>query len=159
MLYEVSEEDILICDKDLNIIEGNGSPSIETSLHVNILLALEDYKVSIHTHTLYSNVYGYADMEIPVLSPVTEALVGRMPLVEEAKPGSDKLVDGCLEKVLEIKNERKGLPMGLILKRHGVLALSKELESAYTAIDAMEEAARSAIFSDMLKFLHSKDAG
>ena len=153
MLYRINPSDIIIIDKNFNIIQGKGTPSIETKLHINILLELKDYNVSIHTHGFYSNAFGYADEEIPVVSPVTEALVGRMLLVEEAKPGSDKLAKGCFEKVLEIKNERKGLPIGLMMKKHGVLALAKDLEGAYTAIDAMEEAARCSIFSGLIKLL------
>jgi L-fuculose-phosphate aldolase len=155
-IYDINEEDILICDKDLTVIEGNGLPSIETKLHINVLLYLEDYTVSIHTHSPYGNVFAFAGMEIPVVSPVTEALVGRTPLVEEANPGSDKLGEGCLEKVMEMKNIRDGKAIGLVLKKHGVLSLAKSLSEAYTAIDAMEEAARSVLFSELLKFLTYK---
>lgn len=80
-----------------------------------------------------------------------------MLLVEEAKLGSDKLAKGCLEKVLEIKNERKGLPIRLIMQKHGILTLAKDLEGASTAADAMKEAARCSIFSSLIKFLVNED--
>jgi ribulose-5-phosphate 4-epimerase/fuculose-1-phosphate aldolase len=152
MLYEIRYEDILVIDKNLNVLSNSAeNQSVETELHITLLNALEDYNASIHVHPYYSNVFAYNSMEIPINSNVMEYYVGKTKVVRAAKGGSKELCQGCFEKMLEIKDERKGRPINLLLDRHGVITIAKNLEEAFAAINAIEQAAMYELFSKLIR--------
>ena len=52
--------------------------------------------------------------------------------------------------MLEIKDERKGRPINLLLDRHGVITIAKTLKKL-AAINAIEQAAMYELFSKLIR--------
>lgn len=63
----ITEEDVVVCDLDGNIVQGTRKPTIEMGMHLAIYRARQDVNAVIHTHPTYSMVYSCQGKDIPCL--------------------------------------------------------------------------------------------
>jgi len=65
---DITADDIVVMDKNFRVVEGHRKPSIEYHLHISVMNARDDVNAIIHTHPVYSSVFGVLREEIPGIS-------------------------------------------------------------------------------------------
>ena len=81
---EIDAEDILLCDYDLNIIEGTGVLSRESRMHAMLLKNIPEIGAVIHAHPEYTMVYVAAMKPIPSVTEATQKM-GDCMLIAQAR--------------------------------------------------------------------------
>ena len=73
MPYDIIRtEDIVVMNRDMEIVEGTCKPTIEYGMHIGIMNAREDVNAVIHTHPVDSQVFACLHEDIP---PVIDCLL------------------------------------------------------------------------------------
>ena len=85
-------EDILLCDMQGNILEGNGRASSEIRMHIMVYQERNDVNGIFHAHPVYGTTLAVAGIALdePILVEVIVS-IGKIPLVEYGTPGQDSL--------------------------------------------------------------------
>ncbi|MBI2995925.1 MAG: class II aldolase/adducin family protein [Candidatus Melainabacteria bacterium] len=148
-LIEVS--DFVVVDMNGNII-SNGSRELtsELSLHLEAYKKRTDIKAVVHAHppaTVSFSVAGI-DFNQPVI-PETIVLLGEIPTVPYREPGTNKL--GELVGVYIEKHD------AVILERHGVVTVGKDIFNAYCKLESLEHAAKIMYFAHTLGDIKTLD--
>ncbi len=111
---------------------GNKRPSMETPFHISIYRSREDVRAVIHCHPPSCTVLAIAG--IPVRTTITPEgilVLGReVPLIPYATPGSEKLAEVVTD---GLQNSDVCL-----LKKHGVIAVGKDLMEAFNRLETLE---------------------
>jgi L-ribulose-5-phosphate 4-epimerase len=132
-LLDVSLDNLVITTLDGVIVEG-GTPSTELPMHCAIYHARPDTEAIVHVHSLYSTIFAILGKPIELLTAESKIILGELPLVEFAEPGSKNLAELVADHLKECKS--------CILARHGIVAVSsKNLKDAYYLAELVEETA------------------
>ena len=148
-LRDVTAEDILVVDENGKIIEGKEGlkPSKETSLHINVYKFRPGIDSVVHVHPSYSTAYSILKKQVPVLTASSILKLKEIPIVGYANPGSKELSDFVAECVQKSPEYVKALT----LEAHGLLAWDKGLNNAFDIAELVEETARAAFISSLIK--------
>jgi L-fuculose-phosphate aldolase len=143
--YEkIRTQDVVIVDKNGNVVEGELKPSSETPMHTYIYRHRSDVRAVIHTHAPYSTILAVVNKELPIVTQdiamfVTGSTVRVAPF---RAPGSKDLG--------KVAHEYMGDSDVVLLQNHGTLAVGKSLQVAYAATWALERAAMAYCYSLMM---------
>jgi L-ribulose-5-phosphate 4-epimerase len=143
--YEkIRPEDVVIVDKEGNIVDGKLKPSSETPMHTNMYRNRPNVRAVIHTHAPFSTVLAVVNKELPIDTQDLAMFVsgGVVKVAPFRAPGSKDLG--------EIANEYMGDSDVVLLQNHGTLAVGKSLLMAYSATWALERAAMAYCYSLMM---------
>lgn len=128
-------EDVVIVDLNGHIIDGNLKPSSETPMHLAIYRDRPDVDAVVHTHSPYASSFAVLGKEIPIVLAEMGSVVGGSVLVTPyCRPGSDILA----KEVVKNLRDRSGVLIG----NHGVVAIGRTLDEAFTAAMVIEDGAR-----------------
>ncbi len=128
-------DDIQIIDFEVEPVEGDLAPSVETMLHIGIYQARKNINAIIHTHPIHASAISVAGLEIPViLEDQVTFLGGEIRLAEYALPGSQELV----ENVIAALGERNAV----LLPNHGAVGIGRAMREAFTASELIEKTAK-----------------
>ena len=132
-------------------------PSKELVLHRALYRHHPDCAAVAHLHSTHAvAVSCLADLDpdqpLPTITPYFAMRVGRLPLVEYAHPGSERL-EGEVARAAERSR-------CLLLRNHGSLAAAPTLEGAVDAVEEIEETARLFLLLEnrAARFLSERDA-
>ncbi|MEZ0346374.1 MAG: class II aldolase/adducin family protein [Infirmifilum sp.] len=136
-------EDILVIDSNLNVVEGEGRPSVETRTHLAVYRARKDVKAVVHAHSPYASVLAALRRSLPpILEETVIYLGGEVKVAEYAVTGSEELA----ENVVRALGERNAV----ILANHGALACGSSLDEALDSLVYLERAAKTYILASLL---------
>lgn len=135
-LRELAPEQILFVSPGAPPPESGPRPSIETAFHAAIYAARPDINAVLHVHSRYATLYAIKGRPIPLHAAADKILLGPIPLIAAAEPGSPQLVR-LIEKQLAEDKECKAL----LLTGHGAIAMGEDMEAAFNIADMLEEAA------------------
>ncbi|MEM4513633.1 MAG: class II aldolase/adducin family protein [Ignisphaera sp.] len=146
---ELKVDDLVKINLDGDIIEGHHKPSSEWRFHVAIYKARQDVFAVIHTHNPAVLVLDLLDISLdPNLLIESKYYIKGIVYVPEAEPGSEELAKHVTEKVLTDVN-------AIILRKHGVVSLGRNLYEAETVAEALEDLAQIQLYTLTLKTLMS----
>ena len=132
----ITEEDVVVCDLEGNIVQGTRKPTIETGMHLAIYRARKDVNAVIHTHPTYSMVYACQGKDIPLfMDEAAQTLGDTCRTTPYALPGSRELADGCVAALGETAN-------ACLVHSHGAVAVGGDMETAFRVCTVLEIAAR-----------------
>ena len=140
----LEKEDILVIDKEGNVLEGNKKPTSELALHLAIHKKFKEKSIVIHTHSPWTVYYfHYFD----TLTPITfeeKFYLGNIIAIPQTTPTVTdvSLVISALE-----NNDI------VVLKNHGVVAIGKEFVSVFSLIELLETTAKVSLITHNLKSL------
>ena len=120
-----------------------GKPSSETALHLNIYRKRQDVHAIIHAHPVTATALTGAG--IPFAADiVTEGamVLGEVPTVPYAPPGSLELAEGC--------GAAAETASVFLMERHGAVTLGTDLKEAFYRLDTLEAVAK--MYRDSLIF-------
>lgn len=128
-------EDLVLMDIYTLEYKGQRKPSSEKDLHAGILRTKSNINAVIHSHPSYCCSVAAAHIEVPVMSPEMESLVGgSIKIAKYALPSTKSLTNGAME-AMEERN-------GCIMANHGVAACGEDIDKAFEVIRIMEDSCR-----------------
>lgn len=145
----LSPENILLCDYDLNVLEGIGVPSRECRMHALLLKNIPEIGAVIHAHPEYTMVFVSAVKPIPSVTEATQKM-GDCQLIEQAKAYSEDLAENVYDFFKDKREQLKKSGLCGLLPLHGTVAVGKHLEQAFSVVERIECDARCNIFGKLI---------
>jgi L-ribulose-5-phosphate 4-epimerase len=131
----LTPESMVVLDLNGNVIEGERSPSSDTSSHLYIYRHRPDVNGVVHTHSDYATAFAAVGRPIPVyLTAQGDEFGGPIPC------GGFALIGG--EEIGKIVVETIGSSPAVLLKNHGVFTVGQSGEAAVKAAVMVEDVAR-----------------
>jgi L-fuculose-phosphate aldolase len=127
--------DLVLCDLSGTVIEGEGKPTSELSMHLMAYRERPNVGAVIHAHPPTATAFAAVSLPLDVLAlPEMVVLIGPIALVPYATPGTEELA----------RQLQKYLPThdGFLLENHGALSVGKDLRQACQRMDLIEQNAR-----------------
>ncbi|MBN2501268.1 MAG: class II aldolase/adducin family protein [Anaerolineales bacterium] len=132
---QMQVEDICVLDFEMQPIEGERKPSIESGMHAAVYEQRPDAHIIIHTHQPYASALAIIDKPIPALFDEQVRLLGRgVDIIPYGPSGTSMLAGNVRKKVGNGNN-------AYILKNHGVLVLGGDAERAIHNMALLEKCA------------------
>lgn len=131
-----TEKDIVVCDLDGNILDGNRKPTIEKKLHLQIYLNRPEINVVIHTHPIYSKVFACTKKDIPLfIDEAAQTLGDVVRVADYALPGFAELADNCVRAL-------RGRANACLLQSHGAVCVGEDIKMAFKVVKVLEMTAK-----------------
>ena len=134
-LKSLAEKDIVIVDMEENkIYNDSKTPTSELLMHLKIYKTRKDVNAVIHTHSPIATGFAFAGEKIERIEgfgPINDQFI---PYVDYYNPGSVELAE-AVSKGLEKSDV-------LILKKHGIVSVGKNLDEASLLSEFIEESAK-----------------
>lgn len=148
-LRDVTLNNAIITDLNGKKLEGDGIPSSELHMHLEIYKNRDDIRAIVHTHSPYATGFSFTDKKIPRLEgfgPIKEPYLKE---IEYATPGSMKLVELASN---GLKKEDV-----VILKNHGVVVVGSNLDETVLLAEFTEQSAKTGLIINLLKMNKIKE--
>ncbi|HKW09993.1 MAG TPA: class II aldolase/adducin family protein [Gemmatimonadaceae bacterium] len=132
---DVSEADLMIVDATGKPVAGSGRASSELGVHLRIYQLRRDVGAVVHAHPPFATALAVSggDLMAPVL-PEILVLIGGVPLVPYATPGSPALAD-AIEPFLQLHD-------AFLMANHGATSYGTTLSIAHQRMESLEHAAQ-----------------
>ncbi|MDD3985509.1 MAG: class II aldolase/adducin family protein [Methanobacterium sp.] len=134
-LKSLVEKEIVIVDMEGNLVyDSNMKPTSEILMHLNIYKKRKDINSVVHTHSPIATGFAFAEEKINRLEgfgPIEEKYI---PFVDYYPPGSTELADAVSKQL-----KKQDI---VVLKKHGVVAIGKNLDEATLLSEFIEESAK-----------------
>jgi L-ribulose-5-phosphate 4-epimerase len=130
---QMRPEDVCVLDYDLNLLEGERKPSIETGMHCAIYRVRPDVAAVIHTHQVYASALALIDAPIPTLFDEQALFLGSsVEIIPYALSGTEALARTIAEHVQNHNN-------AFIMKNHGALVFGTDMARAVHNVAILEK--------------------
>lgn len=128
--FETKPEDIVIVDLEGKIVDGKLKPSSEMGMHLIFYKNREDANAIVHTHSKFATAISCMGWD---LKPV-HYLIGfagyDVKCADYATYGSEELANNALASI--------GDRNAVLLANHGLIALGKNIETAFSTAEHLE---------------------
>lgn len=141
----IRPEHVVILDLELQHIDGDYEPSVEKHMHAAAYRARPDVNAVVHTHPVFSSVFGVVEMELPAVSEDFAQIIGdcaRVALPYEL-PGTAELG--------QVAAAALGERNAVLLPRHGALSVGPTMAWALKVCRVLEKNAQI--------YLHARSLG
>lgn len=134
--YEVMTlDDLVVCDPEGEVVEGDRAPTTEKALHLACLRRHDDIGAVIHSHALYCSMFAVTRQPIPCVVEEFEVYVGgEVPVAEYRLTGSDELAEEVSRHV--------GDRGAVLMANHGLLTVGRDPRDAMKVAVLVERTAR-----------------
>jgi L-fuculose-phosphate aldolase len=132
--FEMTCEDIVLCDRRGHVIEGHCSPSSEMAFHQQLYDHRPDIGSVVHTHSVYATTLACLQREIPAVHYLVGFSGHKVPLAPYATFGTPELARSITSTI--------GQHNAVLLAHHGLVAVGKDLPTAFTVAEEIEFVAR-----------------
>ena len=128
-------DDLVVCDLDGNVVEGEREPTTEKALHLACLRTYSDIHAVIHSHAVYCSMFAVARRPIPCVIEELDVYVGGdVPVAEYRVTGSEELAAEVARHV--------GDRAAVLMANHGLLTVGKDPRDAMKVAALVERTAR-----------------
>jgi L-fuculose-phosphate aldolase len=140
----IKPEHVVVLTLDLELVEGIAEPSIEKAMHAAVYRRRPDVQAVIHTHPVYSSVFGVVRMELPAVSEDFAQIVGtRVGFPDRYDlPGTVELGESAADAL--------GQDNAVLLPNHGALSVGGSLQQAMKVSRVLEKNAQIYLFARLL---------
>ena len=130
----VTVEDIITVDMKGKILEGKGTPSSETFLHLGIYNKRKEINAVVHTHSPYATGFSMSGKDLKRLEGFGSIDNPYIPRVRYSKPGSSELAKETAKRMAGAD--------AVILENHGVVTTGVNLSEAVLLAEFIEDIAK-----------------
>ena len=142
---ELTPESMVVCDLDGNVIDGDRSPSSDTSTHAYVYRAMPQVYGVVHTHSTYATAWAARAEPIPcVLTMMADEFGGDVPIGPFALIGDDSIGRGVVETLRDSRSP------AVLMRNHGPFTIGPSARKAVAAAVMVEEVARTVHVSRQL---------
>ncbi len=141
---KIKAEHVVVLSLDLDLIEGYAEPSIEKHMHAAVYKTRADVNAVIHTHPVFSSVFGAVKMALPAISEDFAQIVGdKVDYAEPYElPGTEELAVSAAKGL--------GKHNAVILPNHGSLSVGDTIKMALKVSMVLEKNAQIYLFARLL---------
>jgi L-ribulose-5-phosphate 4-epimerase len=134
--YEkLSPANLVVLDLAGRVVEGDLTPSIDTSTHLYIYRHRADVNGVVHTHSPYASSFAVLGQRIPACLTTCGLLGGEVPLGRYFPPIGDESIG---EEIVRVA----GSSLAVIMQNHGVFTLGNNATHAVHVAMEVEEIAK-----------------
>ncbi|MET9378078.1 L-ribulose-5-phosphate 4-epimerase [Streptomyces sp. NPDC003035] len=142
---ELSPENMILCDLDGQVVEGEHAPSSDTAAHAYVYRHMPEVGGVVHTHSTYASAWAARGEAVPcVLTAMADEFGAEIPVGPFALIGDDSIGRGIVE---TLRGHRSP---AVLMKSHGVFTLGKDAKAAVKAAVMCEDVARTVHISRQL---------
>lgn len=141
-LKDVTPESLVVVDCLGKVVEGENKPSSELNMHLKIYQTRDDVGAVVHTHSPFATGFSHSEILIPQLEGFGKINDSYIKTADYASPGSIELA--------EIASDGLKADDGLVLKKHGVLAVGADLDEAVLLAEFIESSAKTGFVTCVL---------
>ena len=129
--------DMILCDLDGNVIEGERAPSSDTAAHAYVYRNMPAVGGIVHTHSSYATAWAARGEAIPrVITAMADESGGDIPVGPFAIIGDDSIGRGI---VATLDGHRS---RAVLMQNHGVFTIGSDARDAVKAAVMCEDVAR-----------------
>lgn len=142
---ELAPENMILCDLDGNVVEGDHSPSSDTAAHAYVYRHMPEVGGVVHTHSTYACAWAARGEGVPcVLTAMADEFGAEIPIGPFALIGDDSIGRGIVD---TLKGHRSP---AVLMQSHGVFTIGKDAKAAVKAAVMCEDVARTVHISRQL---------
>ena len=132
LAYETMRiEDLVVCDIEGKVVEGERGPTTEKALHLACLKAYDEIHAVIHCHAKFCTMFALTNQPIPCAIEEVEVFVGGdVPVANYKFTGSQELADEVSKWV--------GDRAAVLMANHGLLTVGKSPRDALKIANLVE---------------------
>lgn len=128
-------EDVCILNFELEMLEGNHKPSVESAMHGVVYQVRSDVNTIVHTHQVFASALALIKAPIPALFDEQARFLGRsIDIIPYAPSGTGLLRDKIAK---HVKNHNNAFMM----QNHGALTFGHNMERAVQNVEILEKCA------------------
>jgi L-ribulose-5-phosphate 4-epimerase len=134
---DLTPENMIVCDLDGKVVEGDLAPSSDTAAHAYVYRHMPHVGGVVHTHSTYASAWAARGEPVPcVLTAMADEFGGEIPIGPFALIGDDSIGRGIVE-TLAASNSP-----AVLMRNHGVFTIGKDAKAAVKAAVMAEDVAR-----------------
>ena len=134
---ELTPENMVVCDFEGRLVEGEHAPSSDTAAHAYVYAHMPEVGGVVHTHSTYATAWAARAEPIPcVLTMMADEFGGEIPIGPFALIGDDSIGQGI---VATLANHRSRV---VLMQNHGPFTVGRTAKAAVKAAVLCEEVAR-----------------
>ncbi|WP_030058548.1 L-ribulose-5-phosphate 4-epimerase [Streptomyces novaecaesareae] len=142
---ELAPHNMIVCDLDGNVVEGDHAPSSDTAAHAYVYRHLPEVGGVVHTHSTYACAWAARGEAVPcVLTAMADEFGAEIPVGPFALIGDDSIGRGIVD---TLKGHRSP---AVLMQNHGVFTIGKDAKAAVKAAVMCEDVARTVHLSRQL---------
>lgn len=142
---DLTPESMVVCDLDGNVVDGDRSPSSDTSTHAYVYRHMPEVFGVVHTHSTYATAWAARAEPIPcVLTMMGDEFGGDVPIGPFALIGDDSIGRGVVETLNGSRSP------AVLMRNHGPFTVGPSARKAVAAAVMVEEVAKTVHVSRQL---------
>lgn len=132
---KMTPEDVCVLDFDLNPLEGQRKPSVESAMHAGVYKVRGDVNAIVHTHQVFTSALTLIKAPIPSLFDEQARFLGRNVDIIPYAPSGTGFLKNTVAK--HVKNHNNAF----MLQNHGALVFGHDMERAVHNVEILEKCA------------------
>jgi L-ribulose-5-phosphate 4-epimerase len=134
---DLRAEDMVVCDLDGRVVEGDLAPSSDTASHAFIYRHLPEVGGVVHTHSTYAVAWAARGESVPcVLTAMADEFGGEIPVAPFALIGDDAVGRAVVDAL------RTSRSRAVLLQNHGPFTVGADARAAVKAAVMCEDICR-----------------
>ncbi len=130
---KMKPEEVCLMSFDLEQLEGELKPSVETAMHAAIYRVRQDVNAIVHTHQVYASTLTLIHKPIPTLFDEQARFLGRsVEIIPYAPSGTGMLATMISRHVRDHNN-------AYLMQNHGALVFGHDMERAVHNVEILEK--------------------
>ncbi|MEQ9810758.1 L-ribulose-5-phosphate 4-epimerase [Streptococcus jiangjianxini] len=148
--------DMVVCDFDGNVVEGDFRPSSDMPTHAKIYKYFQDVGGVVHTHSPWAVVWSQAGKDLPALGTThADTFYGTVPCArfltqEELDAGYEAETGTVIVETFKERGLKPNEVPGILLQGHGPFTWGKDAEDAVMHAVVLEEVSKMNFFTRQL---------
>ncbi|MDY4761640.1 L-ribulose-5-phosphate 4-epimerase [Streptococcus thoraltensis] len=148
--------DMVVCDFDGNVVEGDFRPSSDMPTHAKIYKYFQDVGGVVHTHSPWAVVWSQAGKDLPALGTThADTFYGTVPCArfltqEELDKGYEAETGAVIVETFKERGLKPNEVPGILLQGHGPFTWGKDAEDAVMHAVVLEEVSKMNFFTRQL---------
>lgn len=155
--YDIMQaSDMVVCDFEGNVVEGDCRPSSDMPTHAKIYKHFEDVGGIVHTHSPWAVVWSQAGKDLPALGTThADTFYGTVPCArfltpEELDEGYEAETGTVIVETFEKRGLKPNEVPAILLQGHGPFTWGKDAEDAVMHAVVLEEVSKMNFFTRQL---------
>lgn len=142
---DLRPDNMIVCDLDGNVVEGDHAPSSDTAAHAYTYRHLPDVNGVVHTHSTYAVAWAARAVPVPcAITMMADEFGGDIPIGPFALIGDDSIGKGIVDTLRESRSP------AVLMANHGPFTIGKSARDAVKAAVMCEDVCRSVAISQQL---------
>jgi len=142
---DLTAADMIVCDLDGNVVEGEHAPSSDVASHAYVYREMAHVGGVVHTHSTYATAWAARGEAVPcVITGQADEFGGEIPVGPFAIIGDDAIGRGIVATLTGHRSR------AVLMQNHGVFTIGKNARDAVKAAVQAEDCARTVHISRQL---------